>query len=377
MPADYNAELQRLFQTVDSNDKVPVKNKFVAPSVSHSNPDWALDNIWSTGFIDTFKDRLYALTVERCVSSFFLPSLPSLCLPLLLPVVSPPSRLRSVTQSSGKEEEEEELEECRAGDNDSETWTVKLTGTLFDNDNNRYLDNNCFANFGTGTERIPQDVFPNYLTHQTHVEMLGDYLSYVLFPLSFTLHLVSLPLLPSSSCLPLPPLPSSTLSFSLLSPNRLPHSPPSYQRRYVFRTAMLTPTPFPSSSSALAQAANLPFIMFETNTASCGGFAGVSQSFGAALWILDYGMQMAYSNFSHALLHVGGQNVFYNPWICESSLYRSVTFGCTPSTLPSVVCGLAESEGEGEKGEEREEEEDRMLMKECDCSPSDEPECVP
>ncbi|KAJ3545104.1 hypothetical protein NMY22_g2561 [Coprinellus aureogranulatus] len=173
MPADYNAELQRLFQTVDSNDKVPVKNKFVAPSVSHSNPDWALDNIWSTGFIDTFKDRLYALTVER------------------------------------------------------------------------YLDNNCFANFGTGTERIPQDVFPNYLTHQTHVEMLGDYLS----------------------------------------------------------------------SSALAQAANLPFIMFETNTASCGGFAGVSQSFGAALWILDYGMQMAYSNFSHALLHVGGQNVFYNPWI--------------------------------------------------------------
>jgi hypothetical protein len=62
--------------------------------------------------------------------------------------------------------------------------------------------------------------------------------------------------------------------------------------------------------------ANLPFIMFETNTASCGGFAGVSQSFGAAMWILDYGMQMAYSNFSNALLHVGGQNVFYNPWIC-------------------------------------------------------------
>lgn len=52
--------------------------------------------------------------------------------------------------------------------------------------------------------------------------------------------------------------------------------------------------------------------MFETNTASCGGFAGVSNSFGAALWALDYGMQMAYTNFTHALLHFGGQDVAYN-----------------------------------------------------------------
>ena len=54
--------------------------------------------------------------------------------------------------------------------------------------------------------------------------------------------------------------------------------------------------------------------MFETNSASCGGFPGISDSFGAALWGLDYGMQMAYSNFSGALFHVGGQNVFYNPF---------------------------------------------------------------
>lgn len=66
------------------------------------------------------------------------------------------------------------------------------------------------------------------------------------------------------------------------------------------------------SSTALAVAANKPFLMFETNTASCGGFAGISDSFGAALWALDYGLQMAYSNFSGAMLHVGGQNVFYS-----------------------------------------------------------------
>lgn len=56
--------------------------------------------------------------------------------------------------------------------------------------------------------------------------------------------------------------------------------------------------------------------MFETNTASCGGFPGISDSFGAALWGLDYAMQMAHSNFSGALFHVGGQNVFYNVSAC-------------------------------------------------------------
>ena len=52
--------------------------------------------------------------------------------------------------------------------------------------------------------------------------------------------------------------------------------------------------------------------MFETNTASCGGFPGLSDSFGAALWGLDYALQMAYVNFTGALFHVGGQDVYYN-----------------------------------------------------------------
>jgi len=67
-------------------------------------------------------------------------------------------------------------------------------------------------------------------------------------------------------------------------------------------------------TSAIALAAGKPLLMFETNTASCGGFPGISDSYGAALWGLDYGLQMAYSNFSGALLHVGGQSVYYNPF---------------------------------------------------------------
>lgn len=65
-------------------------------------------------------------------------------------------------------------------------------------------------------------------------------------------------------------------------------------------------------STQLAIGANKPFIMFETNTASCGGFPGISDSFGATLWALDYGLNMAAGNFSEALFHVGGQDTYYN-----------------------------------------------------------------
>jgi len=68
------------------------------------------------------------------------------------------------------------------------------------------------------------------------------------------------------------------------------------------------------NSTTIAQQVQKPFIMFETNSASCGGFPGISNSFGIALWGLDYGLQMAYSNFTHALVHFGGQNVYYNPF---------------------------------------------------------------
>ncbi|THG94793.1 hypothetical protein EW026_g6744, partial [Hermanssonia centrifuga] len=68
------------------------------------------------------------------------------------------------------------------------------------------------------------------------------------------------------------------------------------------------------NTANIAQQVGKPFLMFETNTASCGGFAGLSDSFGAALWALDYGLQMAYSNFSGALLHVGGESDTYNPF---------------------------------------------------------------
>lgn len=66
------------------------------------------------------------------------------------------------------------------------------------------------------------------------------------------------------------------------------------------------------NASAAAQASGKEMLMLEFNTASCGGFPGLSDSFGAAMWITDWALQLAWGNFSTALLHVGGQNVYYN-----------------------------------------------------------------
>ncbi|KAH6912214.1 hypothetical protein BKA70DRAFT_1384741 [Coprinopsis sp. MPI-PUGE-AT-0042] len=85
-----------------------------------------------------------------------------------------------------------------------------------------------------------------------------------------------------------------------------------------------------NSPSLVAQQYDLPFMMFETNTASCGGFPGISNSYVAAIWGLDYGLQMAYSNFTHAMLHIGGQNVFYNPFTApptEMAAFNQWTVG--------------------------------------------------
>ncbi|KAJ7081767.1 glycoside hydrolase family 79 protein [Mycena belliarum] len=104
------------------------------------------------------------------------------------------------------------------------------------------------------------------------------------------------------------------------------------------------------SSTALAQTVNLPFVMMETNTASCGGFPGVSNSFGSALWALDYGLQLAYSNFTNALLHVGGQGVYYNPFTpppTNQSTFRSWSIG----PIYYSVLAVAETFGTSNKSQ--------------------------
>ncbi|KAG6329727.1 hypothetical protein ID866_9362 [Astraeus odoratus] len=84
------------------------------------------------------------------------------------------------------------------------------------------------------------------------------------------------------------------------------------------------------NTSAYAAGLGKPFIMMETNTASCGGFPGISDSFGAAMWAADFALQMGAVGFWGAMLHVGGQNDYYNPFTpppTNQSSYHQWTVG--------------------------------------------------
>ncbi|KAG6856829.1 hypothetical protein H0H87_000306 [Tephrocybe sp. NHM501043] len=82
---------------------------------------------------------------------------------------------------------------------------------------------------------------------------------------------------------------------------------------------------------ARAQALGKPFMLFETNTATCSGLQGISDTFGAAMWAVDYGLTMAAANFSGALLHTGGVHAYYNVRLFRHSFGISISL---PIDLP-------------------------------------------
>lgn len=57
---------------------------------------------------------------------------------------------------------------------------------------------------------------------------------------------------------------------------------------------------------AAADAAGAPLVMGETNSASCSGKSGISDTFGAALWSVDYGEQFSRSPFSSCFRKASG-----------------------------------------------------------------------
>lgn len=85
-------------------------------------------------------------------------------------------------------------------------------------------------------------------------------------------------------------------------------------------------------TAALNQAisAGLQTTMLETNTASCSGFDGLSNSFGGALWMLDWTLTQAAINFTSTYMHVGGRDAYYNPFTVvqtNQSTFRGWTTG--------------------------------------------------
>ncbi|KAK3388779.1 hypothetical protein B0T20DRAFT_491028 [Sordaria brevicollis] len=56
---------------------------------------------------------------------------------------------------------------------------------------------------------------------------------------------------------------------------------------------------------AAARAIGKEYVLGETNSVSGGGAAGVSPTFGAALWTMDYALRATYSNISRTYFHHG------------------------------------------------------------------------
>lgn len=68
---------------------------------------------------------------------------------------------------------------------------------------------------------------------------------------------------------------------------------------------------FPSISAAKSVGAQ--FIMGETNSAACNGLAGVSDTLGAALWMLDYSLTGATAGMDGLYFH-NGVGFPYSVW---------------------------------------------------------------
>ncbi|KAJ7301198.1 glycoside hydrolase family 79 protein [Mycena albidolilacea] len=82
-------------------------------------------------------------------------------------------------------------------------------------------------------------------------------------------------------------------------------------------------------------------LMFEMNTASCGGFLGISDSFTAALWGLDYALEMEHSNFSGAMFHLApptNQSTFHQ-WTVGPLYYSALVMAeaIGPSNNAQVI----------------------------------------
>lgn len=67
---------------------------------------------------------------------------------------------------------------------------------------------------------------------------------------------------------------------------------------------------------AAADAARTPLVLGETNSVSCGGRSGVSDTFGAALWGADYVLLAASLGLPRVYFHLGAQSQYaaFTPW---------------------------------------------------------------
>ncbi|CAD6904667.1 unnamed protein product [Tilletia caries] len=92
----------------------------------------------------------------------------------------------------------------------------------------------------------------------------------------------------------------------------------------------------------------IPFILIETNSASCIGVRWVSNAFSSTLWAIDAALQRAYRNHSGVYLHTSGNSVLYNlftPPGHKQSIYSAWRTGPIMYALPFVAEALNSTSG--------------------------------
>jgi hypothetical protein len=92
-----------------------------------------------------------------------------------------------------------------------------------------------------------------------------------------------------------------------------------------------------------ARNASKQVTMGEFNTASCGGIPGISDTFAATLWTVDYVLQMATIGYSAAYIHTREAGITYN-------LFDPPVNGSDWTTLPAYYSLLTVTEALGGNG---------------------------
>lgn len=110
---------------------------------------------------------------------------------------------------------------------------------------------------------------------------------------------------------------------------------------YMNHTMVVSFAMYDADAVASAQAADIPYFLVETNTASCTGIVDVSDTFTSAIWGVNMAMQLAYRNHSGVLIHNGGQTALYNMFYPPT--YNSTTTAWVTKPIFYSLIVLAEA----------------------------------
>ncbi|CAE6489353.1 unnamed protein product [Rhizoctonia solani] len=124
-------------------------------------------------------------------------------------------------------------------------------------------------------------------------------------------------------------------------------NPPSLFNQLLNHTAATSFAAAYVNASETVQAAGKEIIMLESNSVSCGGLDGVSDTFGSALFAIDNALQLASIGFSQVFFHSGGGAAKYNAFSVPPGNRTSFQQWTVGSTFYAM---LAISEAIGRSG---------------------------